>query len=34
MWCGWLRRRVDAGRSTGHFAAQKPVGTMNAKMEL
>ena len=31
MWGGWLRRRVDASKSTSHFAAKKPVGNRNAK---
>ena len=31
MWGGWLRRRVDASKRTGHFAAKKLVGKLNAK---
>ena len=31
MWGGWLRRRVDANKRTGYFAAKKLVGKMNAK---
>ena len=27
---GWLRRRVDASKRTGHFAAKKQVGNLNA----
>ena len=28
---GWVRRRVDASKRTGYFAAKMPVGKMNAK---